>query len=274
MERIISRLVRAGIDLIAHGDDRESCTRTLLLDCSWDRVRDVLDIVREEVEANAAGTRLKIARVCQQAVRGQASLGKSNGHANTGEPCAPQPGRAVPNRWGAGTVVARNTRGGHTLKMQNPADRFTVDGTRTDYGSCSGHGDFTYEHTRIGKVQRWCHGGFAAILGVVGTLLLVLGQLNGFGLFDAALISALCISAFDSLTVQVLHNEIRLRYGAWIYRKTILADDLQGAATVRCENFRSGRLPGVGWLYKLKFSGAGCCRTEASRWMDHSNRHR
>lgn len=90
-----------------------------------------------------------------------------------------------------------------------------------------------YEHTQIGKVQRWLHGGLAIICSSLGAFLLVKGHPAAFGLLGAALICTLCIPVFNSLTVQVSRNEIRLRYGAWINLKTIHVDDLQGAAIVR-----------------------------------------
>ena len=49
-ERIIWRLGKLGIDLIAQGEDKDAYTVTLLLNCSWDRVREIQDIVQEEVE--------------------------------------------------------------------------------------------------------------------------------------------------------------------------------------------------------------------------------
>ena len=49
--RIIDRLMGMGIGLIAHGQDRDQYSTTLLIDCSWDRAGEVQDVVREEVEA-------------------------------------------------------------------------------------------------------------------------------------------------------------------------------------------------------------------------------
>ena len=48
--RIVRRLREAGIKVLSHGHDNEHYTTTMLLDCSWDRIPLVRDIVSEEVE--------------------------------------------------------------------------------------------------------------------------------------------------------------------------------------------------------------------------------
>ena len=48
--RIVRRLRDIGIAVLAHGHDSEIYTTTMLLDCSRDRVREVQDIICEEVE--------------------------------------------------------------------------------------------------------------------------------------------------------------------------------------------------------------------------------
>ena len=48
--RIVRRLRNAGIAVFAHGHDEEHYATTILLDCSWDRIPIVKQIVSEEVE--------------------------------------------------------------------------------------------------------------------------------------------------------------------------------------------------------------------------------
>lgn len=48
--RIATRLAKAGIKVLAHGHDDEHYSTTILLDCSWDRIPFVRNVVREEVE--------------------------------------------------------------------------------------------------------------------------------------------------------------------------------------------------------------------------------
>ncbi len=48
--RIVRRLREHGISVLAHGHDDEYYTLTMLLDCSWDRIPLVRDIIGEEVE--------------------------------------------------------------------------------------------------------------------------------------------------------------------------------------------------------------------------------
>ena len=48
--RIVKKLIKAGIKVLAHGHDEEHYSTTMLLDCSWDRVPMVREIIREEVE--------------------------------------------------------------------------------------------------------------------------------------------------------------------------------------------------------------------------------
>lgn len=48
--RIVRRLRCAGIGILAHGHDDEHYSTSILLDCSWDRIPLVKQIVSEEVE--------------------------------------------------------------------------------------------------------------------------------------------------------------------------------------------------------------------------------
>jgi hypothetical protein len=48
--RITKRLGDVGISVLAHGHSDDQYTTTMLLDCSRDRVREVQEIVCEEVE--------------------------------------------------------------------------------------------------------------------------------------------------------------------------------------------------------------------------------
>jgi hypothetical protein len=48
--RIATRLRQLGIRVIGHGHDDGNYTTTMLLDCSWDRIPLVFDVVSDEVE--------------------------------------------------------------------------------------------------------------------------------------------------------------------------------------------------------------------------------
>lgn len=48
--RIARRIREAGIRVVAYGHDHEHYTTTMVLDCSWDRIPEVRDIVSDEVE--------------------------------------------------------------------------------------------------------------------------------------------------------------------------------------------------------------------------------
>ena len=48
--RIVRRLREEGIKVLAHGHDEDYYSTTMLLDCSWDQIPRVHDIVCEEVE--------------------------------------------------------------------------------------------------------------------------------------------------------------------------------------------------------------------------------
>ncbi len=48
--RIVRRLRDAGIAVLALGHDQDHYTTTILLDCSWDRIPLIKEIISEEVE--------------------------------------------------------------------------------------------------------------------------------------------------------------------------------------------------------------------------------
>jgi hypothetical protein len=110
-----------------------------------------------------------------------------------------------------------------------------------------------YRHTQIGTLTRWFLGGGAVLAGAFAVGLAGADPIASAILAATAVILLLVAWLFSSLTVAVGPEEVAVRFGPGLVRKTFAVSELHEARAVRNSWWYGWgvRLTPRGWLYNV-----------------------
>jgi len=117
---------------------------------------------------------------------------------------------------------------------------------------------YEYEHTQSGTLVRVLIGVFVLPLGVAAIAILATGNSAEAAIRVAipAVILAIALALFHSLTVRVSHNEIALVFGIGLIRKSFVIHDIETAGIVRNRWYNGWGIKKIrgGWLYNVRMT--------------------
>lgn len=108
-----------------------------------------------------------------------------------------------------------------------------------------------YEHTQIGTFFRWAHGLCGLAFAGLAIWLVANGNpTDAIGATIPALLLFACIPVFDSMTVHVSRDDIKIWIGMGLIRKMVMVRNIESAEIVRTRRRQGGRIQG-GVAYKV-----------------------
>ncbi|MEO1971947.1 MAG: hypothetical protein ABGX07_10350 [Pirellulaceae bacterium] len=114
---------------------------------------------------------------------------------------------------------------------------------------------YEYEHTQSGTLVRVLIGVFVLPLGVAAIAILATGNSAEAAIRVAipAVILAIALALFHSLTVRGSHNESALVFGIGLIRKSFVIHDIETAGIVRNRWYNGWGIKKIrgGWLYNV-----------------------
>jgi hypothetical protein len=98
-------------------------------------------------------------------------------------------------------------------------------------------------------------GGFAVVIGAIGTVVLTIGNEShaGIGLLVAPVILAISLVLFHSLTLRVSRDGVSFAFGPGLIRKKIPLSDIESARAVKNHWYHGWGIKKIsgGWLYNV-----------------------
>ena len=124
-----------------------------------------------------------------------------------------------------------------------------------------------YRHTQPGILNRLIIGAFIL---VVIVLAVILGDGDPTAMWVMLMVSGILLVAlalFHSLTVEIRHGRLRIRFGVGLIRKTIAVKEIEQVETARNRWWYGWgiRLTPHGWLFNVSGSDAVQVRLESGK---------
>jgi hypothetical protein len=108
-----------------------------------------------------------------------------------------------------------------------------------------------YHHTQAGTFFRWAHGLCGLAFASLAIWLVATGNpADAIGAVIPAVLLFACIPVFDSMTVHVSRDDIKIWIGMGLIRKMVMVHKIESAEIVRTRRRRGGKIRG-GVAYKV-----------------------
>ena len=112
---------------------------------------------------------------------------------------------------------------------------------------------YHYAHTQPGTFTWATVGGCVLVLGISGAVQMARSGEGAILVVGIAVLMAVILLLFHSLTVRLTEDQIQLRFGVGAVRKSFLIKDIEGATATRSRWYYGWGIKMItgGWLYSV-----------------------